>query len=673
MSNDSSCTLPALYPVTEGAVPPPPSAPSPVAAGRSHVNTLPSVPKPPLSYRNAHMDMSEQCKSITRLLQHSILQLCNEHIGYSHKLQILGVLCMTVDDEQQELVVKVNNTLKRVNPPPIPSKDMCSAPQLSHSAITPVASTFCGYSSSMDHHLYNGRATSEELGTTSPNQPLSLQAHTNDTGRDGVGSNVAPKTGRRSHGRKGARPVKVQHVFDEGDICSEDDYQDVFTVIPTDPESSYDLPSPQPNRSERNTPETSPPKVKIHGSAKRKAGSQFHNGLSYSLANNESNPGATGRSISAVRALLLGRASHMTCSPQDLSTGNSNQLSENGGNSPPRGLTLPVFVAQEKDPEQCQSMENGIQDATSPADLNVNGTSTDTSRKHTGNASPSAFDRKLQIKEEPEDFTFTGYNNNNNNSSGSMDTGVMDSTPEDLSQHLASIQNYAQINGSLIAPNPVLARTLDGLPTQVPYTIAFSTSTPNKHMDGLSIQYTSNGPITVGTNGKNVSLPTKSTKVKDIILYDDSSPLHEQRGNRIETDYMLDSFGLEGRKRRRRNADETLTAEEVAEYLGSLDVMPQMFKCKYCTEELCDLTGYLQHTLAMHHCYICHQCGKSFTTKSSLLRHRPIHTGMRRFACSICKKTFYRKDKCKAHIKRHLGEAGEKAEVQPCDQVESFE
>ena len=61
-------------------------------------------------------EASNMSRSITRLLQHSILQLCNEHIGYTHKLQILGVLCMTVDDEQQELVVKVNNTLKRVNP-----------------------------------------------------------------------------------------------------------------------------------------------------------------------------------------------------------------------------------------------------------------------------------------------------------------------------------------------------------------------------------------------------------------------------------------------------------------------------------------------------------------------------------------------------------------------------
>jgi hypothetical protein len=36
---------------------------------------------------------------------------------------------------------------------------------------------------------------------------------------------------------------------------------------------------------------------------------------------------------------------------------------------------------------------------------------------------------------------------------------------------------------------------------------------------------------------------------------------------------------------------------------------------------------------------------------------------MRRFVCSFCKKTFYRKDKCKAHIKRHLGLAESSLEL----------
>ena len=139
-------------------------------------------------------------------------------------------------------------------------------------------------------------------------------------------------------------------------------------------------------------------------------------------------------------------------------------------------------------------------------------------------------------------------------------------------------------------------------------------------------------------------------------MYDDSAPLHVQRGSRIEGDFMVDSLHVEGRKRRRRTAEDTLSAEEIAEYMGtSTSTGCGQFACRYCGEVSPDLSRYFAHTLSSHGSFVCHQCGKSFTTKSSLLRHRPIHTGMRRFACSICRKSFYRKDKCKAHIKRHLG------------------
>jgi KRAB domain-containing zinc finger protein len=146
-------------------------------------------------------------------------------------------------------------------------------------------------------------------------------------------------------------------------------------------------------------------------------------------------------------------------------------------------------------------------------------------------------------------------------------------------------------------------------------------------------------------------------------MYDESAPLHAQRGNRIEGDFMLDALQADGKRRRRRTAEDSLTVEEIAEYMGSDgrstadDGTPTSYQiaCRYCGEVSTDLSRYFAHTLSLHGAYVCHQCGKSFTTKSSLLRHRPIHTGMRRFACSICRKEFYRKDKCKAHIKRHLG------------------
>jgi len=182
--------------------------------------------------------------------------------------------------------------------------------------------------------------------------------------------------------------------------------------------------------------------------------------------------------------------------------------------------------------------------------------------------------------------------------------------------------------------------------------------------DGLAMHLTkkrtTGGPAKPRIRSR-VGLAGRSMKVKDIIMYDDSAPLHAQRGSKIEGDFLLDSLNVEGKKRRRRTAEDTLTPEEIAEYMGSSSLAlagtggSGLFRCRFCADVTSDLSRYFNHTLSAHAAYICHQCGKSFTTKSSLLRHRPIHTGMRRFACSICRKAFYRKDKCKAHIKRHLG------------------
>ena len=222
-------------------------------------------------------------------------------------------------------------------------------------------------------------------------------------------------------------------------------------------------------------------------------------------------------------------------------------------------------------------------------------------------------------------------------------------------------------------PSILPAISADALPSQVPYSglVLPAGTTVSQLSDGLSIKYTSTGPITVTANGKDASA---ASKVKDIILYDDRQPLHMQKGSRIETtDYMVDKLGLEGRKRRRRGPEDTLTSEEIAEYMGSADSDSGLFKCSCCTEELNSVTSYLQHTVTVHSAYICHQCGKSFTTKSSLLRHRPIPTGMRRFACSICKKTFNRKDKCKAHIKRHLGANTDPSTLDQYQQIDPIE
>lgn len=161
-------------------------------------------------------------KSVARVLQHSILQLCNEQIGYSHTLQVLGVLCLTVDDSQQELVVKINNTLKRVNPvtpprdsafPPVPQADR----ELCFSAgdVPPMLEGGC----------------------------RSIVASTGEGKRPGIpslpGGFLPGKTGGRgAHGRKQSKPVRVRHVYDEGEEGGLSD-GDFLTVEPANPESSF--------------------------------------------------------------------------------------------------------------------------------------------------------------------------------------------------------------------------------------------------------------------------------------------------------------------------------------------------------------------------------------------------------------------------------------------------
>ncbi|XP_023233923.1 zinc finger protein PLAGL1-like [Centruroides vittatus] len=46
-------------------------------------------------------------------------------------------------------------------------------------------------------------------------------------------------------------------------------------------------------------------------------------------------------------------------------------------------------------------------------------------------------------------------------------------------------------------------------------------------------------------------------------------------------------------------------------------------------------------------------CGRSFTSKFKLMRHALIHTGERRFKCSVCERCFHRKDHLKNHLQIH--------------------
>jgi hypothetical protein len=701
---------------------------------------------------------SSSSSSVTRLLQHAILQLCNEHVGYDHTLQVLGVLCVTVDDRAEEIVVKVNNTLKRVDAVSaaaapdyagvrVSTTSLVAARGSSVAAAGGSESVTCsstggagmsvsGLSSSSEPapsgtHCIVGSLLADADGSRGSSPSVDVRMTVRDSPQLTVeslsavvsGSNSAG--GRRCHGRKQSNPVKVKNFS----VQEENEAQEA----PMDGESSPLRPgeafcggnvhdehlmssTARSGGGDKNQMEIGQASGQRLLGGKRTSVDAFGSVTGRFRASRHDSAPASSMTVRALLTNLQAR----NAADRALSGALGSPVSAAGRETSPDETVrrTPIIVAPiERKDDQRDDVGQQQQQQQDTA-LNFSMNALDSGSRSATNT-PRSSEREdhakndtryglngVKVKEE----YHSAFQQQAYNVDYLLNAAAAGGNAYDLSQLVANYGSFlgenqflsmsgfdphhlALVYGSLAAAGG--CSSLSALGGQSPLSSATQRPTgasdigsaesgnacqasggeqprryavTNRLNNGLTMHFSRTHPAIRRRNrfGRHPGIAGPG-KVKDIILYDESAPLHAQRGSRIEGDFMLDSLRVDGKRRRRRTAEDTLTAEEIAEYMGcdtrspsgggaaSSTASSSQIPCRYCGEVTADLSRYFSHTLSSHGAYICHQCGKSFTTKSSLLRHRPIHTGMRRFACSICRKAFYRKDKCKAHIKRHLG------------------
>eukprot|EP01083_Nonionella_stella_P236003 829296_1 len=77
---------------------------------------------------------------------------------------------------------------------------------------------------------------------------------------------------------------------------------------------------------------------------------------------------------------------------------------------------------------------------------------------------------------------------------------------------------------------------------------------------------------------------------------------------------------------------------------------PFHFLCKLCDKTFATVDEKRVHVRIEHH-YDCRFCGMQFPTNGQRNQHEILHTGERKFECSLCHKRFRRKQQVKKHVK----------------------
>ncbi|XP_076780088.1 PR domain zinc finger protein 14 [Arvicanthis niloticus] len=94
-------------------------------------------------------------------------------------------------------------------------------------------------------------------------------------------------------------------------------------------------------------------------------------------------------------------------------------------------------------------------------------------------------------------------------------------------------------------------------------------------------------------------------------------------------------------------------------YTPCVDKGDRKFPCSLCQrsfEKRDRLRIHILHVHERHRPYLCSTCGKSFSQSSSLNKHMRVHSGDRPYQCVYCTKKFTASSILRTHIRQHSGE-----------------
>ena len=94
-------------------------------------------------------------------------------------------------------------------------------------------------------------------------------------------------------------------------------------------------------------------------------------------------------------------------------------------------------------------------------------------------------------------------------------------------------------------------------------------------------------------------------------------------------------------------------------YTRCVDYGDRKFPCSLCSRSFEKRDRLRIHILHVHEKYRPHQCiecGKSFSQSSSLNKHARVHSGERPYKCPHCVKSFTASSILRTHIRQHSGE-----------------